>query len=58
MDFGLAALSNEDAWFTRLVGRSNVVKNKIAGGMGQIFKVYNNMFLNTADGVDFRKASD
>ena len=54
LDFGPAALSNEDAWFTGLVLRSHMVKNKIAGGLPQVFKVYTNMFFNTADGCDFR----
>ena len=40
LDFGPAALSNEDAWFTGLVVRSQTVKNRIAGGMGQVWKVY------------------
>ena len=55
LDFGPLALSKEDAWFTGLVLRSNIVKNKIAGGMGQVFKVYNRMFFDLTDGCDFRK---
>ena len=52
MDFGAAAHSNEDAWFTGVVVRSHIVRNKIAGGLGQIFKAYNKMFFG--DGCDFR----
>ena len=55
LDFGPAALANEDAWFTGLTVRSSTVKNKIAGGMAQVFNVYMNMFFNLADGCDFRK---
>ena len=29
-------------------------EKKIAGGMGQVFKVYNNLLFNVADGCDFR----
>ena len=54
LNFGSAALANEDAWFTGLTVRSTTVKNKLAGGMGQLFKVYMNMFFNLADGCDFR----
>ena len=54
LDFGPAALSNEDALFTGLTLRSSPVKNKIAGGMRQVFKVYNNLLFNVADGCDFR----
>ena len=53
LDFGPAALANEDAWFTGLTVRSSTVK-KIAGGMAQMFKVYTKMFFNLADGCDFR----
>ena len=53
MNFGSAALANEDAWFTGAVVKSSVVRNKVAGGMGQIFKVFNKMFFS--DGCDFRK---
>ena len=52
LDFGPAALSNEDAWLTGLTLRSHTVKNRVAGGMGQVFKVYANMFFNA--GCDFR----
>ena len=52
LEFGPAALANEDAWFTGAVVRSHMVRNQIAGGMGQIFKVYNKMFFS--DGFDFR----
>ena len=52
LDFGSAALANEDAWFTGAVVKSTIVRNKIAGGIGQIFKVYNKMFFS--DGFDFR----
>ena len=52
LDFGPAALANEDTWFTGLCIRSNMVKNRLAGGMGQIFKIYNRMFF--AEGCDFR----
>ena len=55
LDFGPAVLANEDAWFTGLIVRSSTVKNKIAGGMGQLLKVYMNMFFNLEDGCDFRK---
>ena len=55
LDFGPAALANEDAWFIGLTVRSSTVRNKIAGGMAQVFKVYMNMFFNLADGCDFRK---
>ena len=55
LDFGPAVLANEDAWFTGLVVRSCTIKNKVAGGMAQVFKVYMNMFFNLADGCDFRK---
>ena len=55
LDFGPAVLANEDAWFTGLIVRSCTIKNKIAGGMAQVFKVYMNMFFNLADGCDFRK---
>ena len=55
LDFGPAALANEDAWFTGLIARSWTIKNKIAGGMAQVFKVYMNMFFNLAVGCDFRK---
>ena len=41
LDFGPAALPNEDAWFAGLTIRSSIVKKKIAGGMGQVFKVWN-----------------
>ena len=34
LDFGPAALANEDAWFTGLTLRSSIAKNKIAGGIG------------------------
>ena len=54
LDVGPAALANEDAWFTGLTLRSYIARNKIAGGMGQVFKVYNNMLFNLADGCDFR----
>ena len=54
LDFGPAALANEDAWFTGLTVRSTTVK-KIAGGLAQLKKVYMNMFFNLADGCDFRK---
>ena len=40
LDFGPAALSNEDAWFTGLIARSCTIKNKVAGGMMQVFKAY------------------
>ena len=53
LDFGPAALANEDAWFTGLTVRSTTVK-KIAGGLTQLLKVYMNMFFNLADGCDFR----
>ena len=53
LDFGPAALSNEDAWLTGLTVRSSIVK-KIAGGMGQVFKVYNKMFFDLDSGCDFR----
>ena len=53
LEFGPAALSNEDAWFTGTVIRSHMVRNKIAGGLGQVFKVFNKMFFG--DGCDFRK---
>ena len=53
MNFGSAALANEDAWFTGAVVKSSVVRNKVAGGMAQIFKVFNKMFF--PDGCDFRK---
>ena len=52
LEFGPAALANEDAWFTGAVVRSHMVRNQIAGGMGQIFKVYNKMFFS--EGSDFR----
>ena len=55
LDFGPAALANEDAWFTGLVVRSKIVRNQIAGGMAQVFKVYNKMLFDLADGCDFRK---
>ena len=55
LDFGPAVLANEDAWFTGLVLQSSHVKNELAGGMGQVFKVYNNTLFNLADGCDFRK---
>ena len=54
LDFGPAALANEDAWLTGLTLRSSIVRSKIAGGMGQVFKVYNQMFFSLADGCDFR----
>ena len=53
IDFGPAALANEDAWFTGLTVRSTTVK-KLAGGLAQSVKVYLNMFFNIADGCDFR----
>ena len=53
LEFGSAALANEDAWFTGAVVKSTIVRNKIAGGMGQIFKVFNKMFFS--DGCDFRR---
>ena len=53
LDFGPTALANENAWFTGVVVRSHTVRNKIAGGIGQIFKVYNKMFFS--EGFDFRK---
>ena len=34
LEFGSAALANEDAWFTGAVVKSSIVRNKIAGGMG------------------------
>ena len=52
LEFGSAALANENAWFTGAVVKSSIVRNNIAGGMGQIFKAYNNMFFST--GCDFR----
>ena len=52
LEFGPAALANEDAWFTGVVVRSHMVRNQIAGGMGQIFKVYNKMIFS--EGFDFR----
>ena len=52
LESGRAALANEDAWFTGAVVRSHMVRNQIAGGMGQIFKVYNKMFFS--EGFDFR----
>jgi Tfp pilus assembly major pilin PilA len=52
LDFGSAALANEDAWFTGAVVKSSIVRNKVAGGMAQIFKVYNKMFFS--EGCDFR----
>ena len=54
LDFGPIALANEDAWFSGLFLRSHIVKNNIAGGMGQVFKVYTNMFFSAAGGCDFR----
>ena len=53
LEFGPAALANEDAWFTGVVVRSHMVRNQVAGGMGQIFKVYNKMFFS--EEFDFRK---
>ena len=53
LDFGPAALANENAWFTGMVVRSHIVKNTIAGGIAQVFKVYNKMFFS--EGFDFRK---
>ena len=55
LDFGPAAFANEDAWFTGLIVRSCTAKNKIAGGMTQVLKVYMKMFFNLADDSDFRK---
>ena len=55
LDFGQAALSNEDAWFTGMVLRSNIVKNKIAGGLAHVLKVYSKMFFQLKDGCDFRR---
>ena len=55
LDFGPAALSNEYAWFTGLIARSCTIKNKVAGGMMQVFKAYIKKFFNLADGCDFRK---
>ena len=55
LDFGPAALSNEDAWFTGLIARSCTIKNKVAGGMMQVFKAYIKQFFNIAGGCDFRK---
>ena len=52
LEFGSAALANENAWFTGAVVKSSIVRNNIAGGMGQIFKVYNKMFFSA--GCDFR----
>ena len=52
MDFGPAALANEDAWFTGVIVRSHIVRNTVAGGMGQVFKVFNKMFFS--EGFDFR----
>ena len=46
-------LANENAWLTGAVVRSHMVRNQIAGGMGQIFKVFNKMLFS--DGCDFRK---
>ena len=54
LDFGPAALSNEDAWFTGLTVRSTTVK-KLEGGLSQLIKTYLNMFFNIAGGCDFRK---
>ena len=45
LDIGPAALSNEDSWFTGLTIRSSIVRHQIAGGMGQLFKTFNNIFM-------------
>ena len=52
LDFGPAALANEDAWFTGVIVRSHIVRNTVAGGMGQVFKVFNKMLFS--EGSDFR----
>ena len=54
LDFGPSVLCSEDAWFSGVFVRSHIVRNNIAGGMGQVFKVYSNMFFSTDDGFDFR----
>ena len=54
LDIGMAALSNENAWFTWSVVRTQIAKKQIAGGMGQILNAFNKMAFDLNDGGDIR----